>query len=158
MKIRKPICTVLFLLIASMAGYAQNSTDLSGLNNTTKTVCPVPNGVNKSIVEDFLTKSYWSSERTETNTGSLTISQITLLTDSSHSNACTSFNTNHQESLNEENSLGEPAYNVTYYKAGSFYFVVITLRQSDNPNLVTAGVSFIAVYNQNLNLIKGYAF
>lgn len=122
------------------------------------TACPAPNEINKSIVEDFLTKSYWASERAETNTGSITVSQITLLTDSSHSNVCTSLNNTYQEALDEENGLGEPAYNVTYYNAGSFYFVVISIRQSDDPNYITSGVNYITVHNQSLDLIKGYAF
>lgn len=125
---------------------------------TAFTVCPAQNDINESIIEDFLTKSYWSSERAETNTGSLTVSQITLLTDSNHSSVCTSFNNTYQEALDEENGLGEPAYNVTYYKAGSFYFVVISIRQSDDPNYITTGVNFIDVYNHNFNLVKGYAF
>lgn len=122
------------------------------------TVCPAQNDINESIVEDFLTKSYWSSERTETGTGHLTVSQITLLTDTNYSSICTSFNTTYQEALDEENSLGEPAYNVTYYKVDSFYFVVITIRQSDDPNLITTGLGYIHVYNQNQSLVEAYAF
>ena len=121
-------------------------------------VCPPQNDINESIVEDFLTKSYWSSERTETGTGSLTVSQITLLTDSGYSSVCTSFNTTYQEALDEENGIGEQAYNVTYYKAGSFYFVVITIRQSDDPSYISTGVNYITVYNQNQSLVKAYAF
>lgn len=129
-----------------------------GNSFTASTVCPAPNDINKSIVEDFLTKSHWSSERAETNTGSLTVSQITLLSDSNHSNVCTSLNNTYQEALEEENGLGESAYNVTYYNAGNFYFVVISIRQSDDPNYMTSGVNYITVHNQSLNLIKGYAF
>jgi hypothetical protein len=121
-------------------------------------VCPAQNDINESIVEDFLTKSYWSSERTETGTESLTISQITLLTDSGYNSVCTSFNNTYQEMLDEENGLGEPLFNVTYYKAGSFYFVVITIRQSDDPSYISTGVNYITVYNQNLNLVGAYAF
>jgi hypothetical protein len=122
------------------------------------TPCPNPNEINKSIVEDFLTKSYWSSERAETNTTLLTVSQVSVLTDANNSSICTSLNDTYQEALVEENGLGEPANNVTYYKAGTFYIVVISIRQSDDPNYMTTGINFIDVYNQNLDLIKGYAF
>jgi hypothetical protein len=57
-------------------------------------------------------KSYWASERAETNTGNLTISQITLLTDSNHSNICTSLKNTYQEALEEKNELGEPALSI----------------------------------------------
>lgn len=50
--------------------------------------CPTSNVINRSIMEDFLTKSHWSDERVATGTGGLTISQITLLTDSTHSITC----------------------------------------------------------------------
>lgn len=122
------------------------------------TVCPIQNDINKSIVEDFLTKSYWSSERGETGTGQLTVSQITLLTDSGYSSVCTSFNTTYQEALDEENGIGERAFNVTYYRAGGFYFVVISIRQSDDPSYISTGVNYIHVYNQNQSLIEAYAF
>jgi hypothetical protein len=123
-----------------------------------KTPCPEPNDRNKEIVENFLTKSNWATERQETGAGILSPSQISVLTDSNDSSVRASFNTTHQESLEEENGNGEPAYNVTYYKAGSFYFVVITMRQSDDPNIIGFGLNFIVIYNQNLDLIKGYAF
>jgi len=139
-------------------GVPANHETHSSVESTFTASCPGSNAVNHSIVEDFLTKPYWSSERTEANTGNLSVSQITLLTDSGDGNTCTSFNTIYQEALDEENGLGEQAHNVTYYKAGSFYFVVITPRQSDEPNYITIGVSYIDVYNQNLDLIKGYAF
>lgn len=121
-------------------------------------VCPGPNAINRSIVEDFLTKPYWSSRREAANAGSLTVSQIALLTDPDDSGACTSFNITYQEALDRDNGIGEPAYNVTYYKAGSFYFVVISIRQSDNPSYMATGINFIHVYDQNLGLVKAYAF
>lgn len=132
---------------------------LSHINDGTYTiVCPGPSADNHTIVEDFLTKSYWSSERAETNTGSVTVSQITLLTDSSDGFACTSFNDIYQEALDEENSPGEKAYNVSYYKAGSFYFVVISIRQPANESYIATGVNYIHIYNLNLDLVKAYAF
>lgn len=43
--------------------------------------CPEPNERNKEVVENFLTKSYWATEREETGTTMLSASQISVLTD-----------------------------------------------------------------------------
>lgn len=135
---------------------------LTGINPSLGTsyiaACQVDTATNRSIVEDFLSKPFWSHERTETNTGHLTIPQITPLSDTNDSTACTSFNTTYQEALDEKNGLGEQAYNLTYYKAGSFYFVVITIRQSDTPNYVTSGINYIHIYDQSQDLVEAYAF
>lgn len=120
--------------------------------------CPVDNEINKSIVEDFLTKSFWGAERSETNTVGLSVSQIALIMDPNESNVCATFNTTYTEALDAVNSIGEPLYNVTYYKTGSFYFVVVTLRQPSDPNILITGVSYIDVYDSNQSYIKGYAF
>ena len=119
--------------------------------------CPGPNSNNRSIIEDFLIESDWSSERTETNTQGLSVSQITVLSDSNYSSVCSSLNNTYQEMLNKKHG-GEQGYNVTYYKVGSFYFVVISIRQSEDPNIVTTGLEYLDVYNQNLELIQGYAY
>lgn len=135
---------------------------LTGINPSVSeeriATCPKPNKVNESILEDFITKPYWLEERTETNTGHLTTSQISLLSDTNNSSICSSFNSTYQETLEEENSPGEKAYNVTYYKVGSFYFVVISIRQPANDTYIATGVNFIDVYDQNQDLIAGYAF
>src|SRR5690625_5357863 len=73
-------------------------------------------------MEDFLTKPAWDERREAVNVKNVSVSQITLLTDSSDNNACTLFNDTFQEVLDEESSLGDKIYDVTYYKAGSFYF------------------------------------
>ena len=121
-------------------------------------VCPDSSALNKSIVEDFLTKPYWPSERAETNTGGLTVSQITLLTDSSYSSVCNSFYNKYEEAFDENNGIREKAYTITYYKVDTFYFVVISVRQSDVANYISSGINFIHVYNQNMSLVKAYAF
>ncbi|MEP0108068.1 MAG: hypothetical protein ABJ387_07290 [Balneola sp.] len=143
---------ILFFLQLFLAGISNPDVTLQIAN------CPANNSTNRSIVEDFLSKPYWSQERTETNTEHLTISQITLLSDTNDSTACTSLNTTYQEALDEKNGLGEQAYNFTYYKAGSFYFVVITIRQSDIPNYVTSGINYIHIYDQSQDLVEAYAF
>jgi hypothetical protein len=88
------------------------------------------------------------------------VSQITVLNDLNHASACSSFNHIYEEALMEDNGLGESANNVTYYKVDNFYFVVISLRKSDDPEVITMGLSFIYIFSgyQKENLIKGYAF
>jgi hypothetical protein len=109
-------------------------------------------------MEGFLTDTVWAAQRTESNTESLTVSQITILDDTDDRSACSTFNNIYQEAFDEKNGLGEPANNITYYKAGNFYFVVITPRQSDNPDYITFGTSFLDIYDQNIDLVKAYAF
>lgn len=128
------------------------------IDNSAITTCPANNSTNRSIVEDFLSKPYWSEERQQTGTEHLAVSQISLLVDANDNASCISFNTTYEEALNKEDVIGEQVYIVTYYKAGTFYFVVITLRQSDNPNIVTSGLAYIDIYNQNQDLIEAYAF
>lgn len=124
----------------------------------TRDTCPVHNDNNQSIVENYLTDSNWTDKRTETGTDQLNVSQITLLTDSSDSSVCTSLNSTFQEAIDRENGLGESLYNVTYYKAGSFYFVAISIEQPSDQNYASVGVSFITVLDQNLNIEGAYAF
>lgn len=120
--------------------------------------CPGQNSFNQSVMEGFLTDLVWANQRTDSNTESLTVSQITVLDDTGDSSACSSFNAIYQEAFDEKNGLGEPANNITYYEAGNFYFVVITPRQSDNTDYMTFGTSYLHIYKQNLELVKAYAF
>lgn len=120
--------------------------------------CPAQNSLNQTVMEGFLTDLVWAAQRKESNTESLTVSQITVLDGTSYSSACSSFNDIYQEAFDEKNGLGEPANNITYYEAGNFYFVVITPRQSDNTDYITFGTSYLHIYDQNLTLVKAYAF
>ncbi|MFY0698460.1 MAG: hypothetical protein JXR11_11450 [Balneola sp.] len=143
---------ILFFLQLFLAGISNPDEALQIAN------CPANNSTNRSIVEDFITKPYWSQERNETSTEHLAVSQISLLVDANDNASCISFNTTYEEALNKEDAIGEQVYNVTYYKAGTFYFVVITLRQSDNPNIVTSGINYIHIYDQSQDLVEAYAF
>lgn len=158
------IFILIIILIFSVSTAPEQEHDISGTGFaiynifTTSGDCPNPNEINKSIVEDFLSKPEWAEQRMAANIGSISVSQVTVLTDSNDGSICSSFNETYQGFFEEENGIGEPAYNITYYKAGIFYFVVITIRQSDDPDYVGFGVSYITISDQNLNLIKGYAF
>jgi len=125
---------------------------------TLVSVCPVQNDLNHSIIEGFLTQSSWADQRAETNTEGIAVSQISVLVDPVDSSVCTSLNDTFQEALDEKNGLGEQANNITYYKAGSFYFVIISIRQSETENYISIGRTFLTVHNQNLDVIKGYYY
>jgi hypothetical protein len=120
--------------------------------------CPVANSNTEGVLEEFLTLSEWSSARQETNTDNLTTGQITLLTSPNHTSKCETFNNQYQEALSEEWESGGKTYDVTYYKAGDFYFVVILLKEPNDSNVAASGVNYLDVYDDNLNLVKGYAF
>jgi hypothetical protein len=48
-------------------------------------------------------------------------------------------------------------YDLAFYKAGNRYFVTLLLKQSDDPDIVTTGLSMIDIYTADLNFIKGYS-
>jgi len=121
--------------------------------------CPADDETNKRILEEYLTISEWSDARQETNTVNLTTAQIQILQDSSHSNVCQEFNNEFQGFLTEKwPDDNTRKYAVSYYKVGNFYFVVISLQQSEDPNTIVSGVAYLTVYNTNLTRIKAYAF
>jgi|SRR6056297_2381365 len=144
-----------FILLISFAIYEAGSFKVEAI---TTDPCPAQNSLNQSVMEGFLTDLVWANQRTDSNTESLSVSQIMVLDDTGDSSACSSFNVIYQEAFDEKNGLGEPANNITYYEAGNFYFVVITPRQSDNPDYITFGTSYLHIYDQNLELVKAYAF
>jgi hypothetical protein len=98
------------------------------------------------MVENFLTNPDGADAREETGTSGLSTSQIEAVQNQS---VC--------QTLDETYATSEFAdYDVTYYKAGDFYFVVSILKQPDDPNEVVSGLSFIDVYDENVNYIEGY--
>ena len=98
----KPLLTILLSLFLGHNPLVQKPI-LSPLsyesNALAPLVCPIENDKNRSIMENFLTKSSWSTERVETFTSHLTVSQITVLNDLSHTSACSSFNHIYEEAL-----------------------------------------------------------
>ncbi len=52
----------------------------------------------------------------------------------------------------------DPDRRVVFYRAGSFYFAVLTIRQSPKPRRLRVGTNTIVVYDSNLNQIGGYAY
>ena len=147
-----------FVTLSLLVSFTIHETSSFTVVNAVESTCPSQHFKNQRAIEEFLTRDVWSDQRVESNTESLTVSQITVLDDFGDSSACSSFNDIYQEAFDEKNGLGEPANNITYYEIGNLYFIVITPRQSDNPDYITIGVSYLDIYDQNLDLIKAYAF
>lgn len=121
--------------------------------------CPANNDLTYANVELFISHPDWSDNRTATGTNGLSVSQLQVLSDGQHSSVCQYFNSEYSDTINKTSQPdNDPTYHVTYYKAGSFYFVSIVLAQPSNTEYVAVGLSFIIVYDNSLNLIKGYSF
>jgi hypothetical protein len=127
-------------------------------NSYTVKPCPKEVDYNRKILVDFITHSEWSSSRQKTNTDHLEKYQMNVLTSPAFSSTCKELNNQYQETISKKRHTGEPRYNLTYYKAGDFYFVTISLRQPDNSDEVVVGLSFLVIHDKNLKTIKGYSF
>lgn len=120
--------------------------------------CPADNDLTRTNMELFISHPEWSDNRTATGTNGLSVSQLQVLTDSQNSSVCQYFNSEFDDTINETWSKGGSKYHVVYYKAGSFYFVSIVIAQPSDPEYVSVGLSFLIIFDNNLNEIKGYSF
>lgn len=119
--------------------------------------CPVETEHNSTIINDFVTSPDWEEGRLETNTNQLTAAQITLLQSPEFNSICNTFNDRFEEALTEKWSNGYLANNLSYYKVGNYYFVIITPRQPEDPNAFVTGLSYIYIFDEELHFVKGYS-
>jgi len=108
--------------------------------------CPEEDSTSKEMVKNFLSNPKLSDLRKEAGVTELNITQIKVV---DNQNTCNIFN-------NEFGSYKDE-YKITYYKVGDFYFVTQILKQPDQADEVITGLSFIYIYDKNLNFIKGYS-
>ncbi|MBN2732796.1 MAG: hypothetical protein JXR26_10240 [Balneolaceae bacterium] len=120
--------------------------------------CPGEVEDNRNYLKSFLTSEEWEQGRQETNIDHLSYSQINVLASPEFNATCETLNNRYQEAFVEKYSDGSSKYELTYYKVGNYYFVIISRRQPSDPNLVASGVEYITIYDENLNVIKGYFF
>ena len=99
------------------------------------------------MVENFLTNPNLIDARQETGTTSLNADQIQPVSDP---DVC-------QQLGADYSSQNTTDYDLAFYKAGNRYFVTLLLKQSDDPDIVTTGLSMIDIYTADLNFIKGYS-
>jgi len=128
------------------------------LSSEAASPCPAKEAINRTQLKDFLVKPSWKPQRQETNTGHLTTSQITLLSSPDNNSTCKKLNKLYQGFISETWANGEKSNNLTYYKVGNFYFVIISPKPPKDPQIVVTGPSYIGIYNNNLKKIKGYYF
>lgn len=122
-------------------------------------VCPVDNELTRGNVELFISDPSWSENRAATGTNDLSLSQLQILTDNQDIPACQYFNSEFEETINQTwtGDVGSK-YHVVYYKAGNFYFVSIVIAKPTNPKYAALGLSFLIIFDNNFNEIKGYSF
>lgn len=111
----------------------------------------------RKVVENFLTNTDLSDERIETGTTGLEVSQIQVLDDSQDSNACQEFDQRYQQAINKEGANNDNFYDVAYYKAGNFYFVVLVLAPPSDPDSISMGLSHIVIFDDNLDKLAAYS-
>lgn len=122
--------------------------------------CRPDNEWTRENLKIFLTHQDWTDGRQETGTQGISASQLQVLSNNNNEDksVCSDLTAEFMDTINETWPDGSNAYNVTFYKAGSFYFVSIAIAQPDDPNKAAVGLSFITIYDSNLNRIKGYSF
>lgn len=153
-------CLLLFLVFPLVLYLNQKEIGNNIKHNTIEytSPCPAQTEVNRGIMEDFLSSSAWKSNRQETNTDMLSTSQITLLTSPEFTNICDRLNSKYEAMISKTWKSGESRYNLTYYKVGNYYFVIISLNQPSDTSRVAVGSAFLNIHDKNLNRIIGYSF
>jgi hypothetical protein len=158
MKMKNLITAFIFLTVPLLT-YGQSGIGDSNPGNNT-IGCPTGQEWTKKNLEIFLTHQDWAPERQETGTVGVSSNQLQVLSNnnSQDKTTCEFFNNEFTNTITKSWDDGSPMYKVAYYKAGNFYFVSIVVSQPADPDRAAVGLSFIDVYDQNLNPVKGYAF
>ncbi|HET8866210.1 MAG TPA: hypothetical protein VFM80_10980 [Gracilimonas sp.] len=122
--------------------------------------CPAQDELTEGNTVNFLTKQSWADNRQETGTVGVSSNQLQVLSNnnSQDKTTCEFFNNEFTNAITKSWDDGNPMYKIAYYKAGNFYFVSIVVAQPTDQDRAAVGLSFIDVYGQDLNHIKGYAF
>jgi len=131
----KSISTILTTVLILFFGFFQTAIG-----------CPEENSISEKMVENFLTNPNLSDLRLEVGVTNLSTTQIQVV---DNQNTC--------NTLDDEFDSYKDKYIVSYYQVGDFYFVTQILKQPNQVDRVITGLSFIYVYDENLNFIKGYS-
>lgn len=123
-------------------------------------ICPEQDRLTKGNVLSFLTKASWEDNRQETGTVGVTSTQLEVLSDNDGQDkvVCDYLHNEFFDTITKTWDDGGKMYDIAFYKAGSFYFVSIVVAQPADQNRAAIGLSFIDVFDQNLNHRKGYSF
>ncbi|HCI69313.1 MAG TPA: hypothetical protein DF712_23685 [Balneola sp.] len=104
----------------------------------------------KEIIKAFASHPEWADMRNTTNLSSLTLDDVSKLEGASNAQAC--------QELNELSEALFSKYDVFYYTVKDKYAVVSVLKEPEDPDVVSMGLSFIEIYDNTFNRIKGYSF
>lgn len=118
--------------------------------------CLADTDTNRKILVNFLTKSEWSGERSQTGTQILKVNQIQVLTTSQYQ--CSVLKNKYSQEINETYPDGEKVYEVTLYKAGNFFFFVASLKDPSDPNEFVSGLSHLDVLDGGFKQLAGWSF
>jgi hypothetical protein len=120
--------------------------------------CPPSNEKTRKVLEYYVLHPHWSDKRVEIGTSSLVASDIEVLTSIVDGQVCTYLNSLYSSTINEKWPDNSPAYHVSFFKAGDFYFVSIAVAQPADPEWMSVGLSMIDVFDTSLNKLAGYSF
>ncbi len=98
----------------------------------------------------FITHSAWSSQRNDMGLGTATTNDIRKLSNSSDQQVC--------QELNEESVALFENYDIFYYKVKNRYITVSILKQPEEPDVFSVGLSYIDIYDSLVNRLQGYSF
>lgn len=122
--------------------------------------CPAQDELTEGNTVNFLTKQSWADNRQVTGTVGVNSNQLQVLSNNNNQDktACEFFNNEFTNTIAKAWDDGNPMYKIAYYRAGNFYFVSTVVAQPADQDRAAVGLSFIDVFDENLNHIKGYAF
>jgi hypothetical protein len=141
------------LLIGSITEYK------SIQGNTSIVPCRAEDTSNRELINSFLTDDVFATDRNQTGTSNITTQGVSIVQYSSQGfSACQVLTSRYSEYINDFSLHGnERKYNVTFYQAGSRYFVTITPRQPSDQSVKHVGMSFIIIFDQYYNRLAGFS-
>lgn len=112
-KAQKPRFVLLFAILALIGVFPL----LGGIgDNESRSTCPPGDDSKRDLVVSFLTEEKWADDRSELGISGIDSSQVRLLTDSQDASVC--------EQIDVIDRKNPPQYEIAYYEAGGYYFVV----------------------------------
>lgn len=134
--------------------------------HTLQPTCPGDDPHNRSLIEYVLTSADFQEDRANLNIPETAINSLRVLGSTgiiiaepsgpSDSVACAHFKDLYDfDFVSPQNP--DPRRQPVFYQAGNFYFVVRVIRPSIELDTIRAGLSYVIIFDSNLNRLKGYA-
>jgi hypothetical protein len=123
--------------------------------------CPPDHQANRDLIEMFLTADHQISNRIRHGISESAIDSLHVLGGSvigrDDQSICADLGKTYAFSFPFSDDL-DPGRQVVFYRSGSFYFAVLTIRQSADRRRFRVGTSAVVIYDADLNQIGGHAF